>query len=169
MYFKVLFVVYNEGKIQLQRQLLHTCYPFFRSVLFSFKLATFFCPGATFNSFNFQRIVNTNNHLSVLFRPLVSNIKDKNFPCTSVFYQVVLENVIQVLLQCIWAKRILMDMHKNFIQTLLIQPKMYSTLWSDNRRELDTPFPIKNFVSIRKGLNFFDVILPLFCKCDRLE
>ena len=79
MYFKVLFVVYNEGKIQLQRQLLHTCYPFFRSVLFSFKLATFFCPGATFNSFNFQRIVNSNNHLSVLFRPLVSNIKDKNF------------------------------------------------------------------------------------------
>ena len=66
MYVKILFVVYNDGKIQLQRQLFHTCHPFFRSALFSFKLATFFCPGATFN-----------------VRPLVSSVKDKNFPCTS--------------------------------------------------------------------------------------
>ena len=95
-----LFVVYNDGKIQLQRQL-HTCHPFFRSTLFSFNLTTFFRPGATFNSFNFQRIVNNNNHLSVLFRPLVSSVKDKNFQCTSVFYQVVLKNVIRVL-QCIY-------------------------------------------------------------------
>ena len=46
---------------------------------------------------------------------------------------------------------------------------MYSTFWSDNRCELDTPFPIKDFVSICQDFNFFDVILPLFCKCDRLE
>ena len=95
-----LFVVYNDGKIQLQRQLHHTCHPFFRSTLFSFNLTTFFRPGATFNSFNFQRIVN-NNHLSVLFRPLVSSVKDKNFQCTFVFNQVVLKNVIRVL-QCIY-------------------------------------------------------------------
>ena len=123
MYFKVLLVVYNDGKIQLQRQLLHTCHPFFGLILFSFNLATFFCPAATFNSFNFQRIVNNSKHLSVLFRPLVNNVKNKNFPCTSVFNQVVHENVIQVLLQCIRAKRNLIHMHK----TLLIQPKMYST------------------------------------------
>ena len=100
MYVKILFVVYNDGKIQLQWQLLHTCHPFFRSTLFSFNLATFFCPGTTFNFFNFQRIVNNNNHFSVLFRPLVSSVKDKNFQSTSVFYQVVLINVIRVL-QCI--------------------------------------------------------------------
>ena len=106
---QILFVVYNDGKIQLQRQLiLHTCHPFFRSTLFSFNLATFFCPGATFNSFNFQRIVNNNNHLSVLFRPLVSSVKDKNFQCTSVFYQVVLKNVIRVL-HCIWTTSILWE------------------------------------------------------------
>ena len=36
----------------------------------------------------------------------------------------------------------------NFVQTLLIQPKMYSPFRSDNRSELDTPFPIKDFASI---------------------
>ena len=66
MYVKILFVVYNDGKIQLERQLFHTCHPFFRSTLFSFKLATFFRPGATF-----------------IVRPLVSSVKDINFPCTS--------------------------------------------------------------------------------------
>ena len=50
----------------------------------------------------------------------------------------------------------------------LIQPKMYSTFWSDNISELDTPFPIKDFASICQDLNFFD-ILPLFCKCGHLE
>ena len=35
-----------------------------------------------------------------LFRPSVSSVKDKNFPCTSIFNQVVLENVKRVL-QCI--------------------------------------------------------------------
>ena len=51
----------------------------------------------------------------------------------------------------------------------LIRPKMYPTFWSDNRSKLDTPFPIKDFVSIYQDLNFFDIILPLFYKCDRLE
>ena len=107
MYVKILFIVY-DGKIQLQRQLLHTCHPFFRSTLFPFKLAFFFCHGTSFNSFNFQRIVNNNNHLSVLFRPLVSSAKDKNFQCTSVFYQLVLKNVIRVL-QCNTVKPVYND------------------------------------------------------------
>ena len=77
MYVKILFVVYSDGKIQVQRQLLHTCHLFFRSTLFSFDLATFFCPGTTFNSFNFQRCLNNNNYLSVLFRPLMSIVKLK--------------------------------------------------------------------------------------------
>ena len=64
-----------------------------------FNLATFFCPRTTFNCFNFQHIIsnNTNNHLSVLFRPLVSSAKDTNFQSTLVFYQVLLKNVIRVL------------------------------------------------------------------------
>ena len=97
MYVKILFVVYNDVKIQLQLQLLQTCHPFFRSTLFSFNLATFFCPRTAFNCFNFQRIVNNNNNLSFLFRPLVSSVKNKNFQCISVFYQIVLEKVIRVL------------------------------------------------------------------------
>ena len=51
----------------------------------------------------------------------------------------------------------------------LILPKMYSAFWSDNRSEQDTPFPIEDFVSICQDLNFFDIILPLFYKCGRLE
>ena len=54
---KFSFVVNNAGKIQFQRQLLHICNSFFRSTLFSFNLTTFFCPGTTFSSFNFQRII----------------------------------------------------------------------------------------------------------------
>ena len=108
MYVKILFVVYNDGKIQLQQQLLHSYHTFFRSTLFSFNLATFFYPGTTFNFLNFQRIVNNNNHLSVLFGPWVSSVKDKNFQCTSVFYQVVLKNVVPVL-QYIWASSILWE------------------------------------------------------------
>ena len=47
-----------------------------------------------------QLLFNSNNRLNVLFRPLESSVKDKNFQSTSVFYQVVLKNVIRVL-QCI--------------------------------------------------------------------
>ena len=46
---------------------------------------------------------------------------------------------------------------------------MYLHFWSDNRSELDTPFLIKDFVSICLDLIFFDVILPLFCSCGHLE
>ena len=42
-------------------------------------------------------LFNSNNRLSVLFRPLESSVKDKNFQSTSVFYQVALKNVIRVL------------------------------------------------------------------------
>ena len=103
---QILFVVYNDGKIQLQRQLiLHTCHPFFRPTLFSFNLATFFCNFRfTLSTFNVLLI----NHFSILFPPLVSSVKDKNFQCNSVFYQVVLKNVIRVL-QCIWASSILWE------------------------------------------------------------
>ena len=45
-------------------------------------------------------LINNNNHLNVLFRPLVSGVKDENSQNTSVFYQVVLKSVIRVL-QCI--------------------------------------------------------------------
>ena len=63
-------------------------------------LPTFFCPGTTFNSQFSTDLFNSNNRLSILFRPLESSVKDKNFQSTSVFYQVVLKNVIRVL-QCI--------------------------------------------------------------------
>ena len=46
---------------------------------------------------------------------------------------------------------------------------MYPPFSTDNRNELDTPFPIKDFVSICQDLNFFEVILRLFCKYGRLE
>ena len=57
----------------------------------------------------------------------------------------------------------------NFIETLLIQSKIYSLFWSDNRSELDTPFPIKYFSSICGDLISFDVTLPLSCRCGRFE
>ena len=57
----------------------------------------------------------------------------------------------------IWAFRL----EGNFIQTLLIQYKMYA-LFEATTRELDTLLPIKDFVSICRDLNLFDVILPLF-------
>ena len=41
-----------------------------------------------------QVLINNNNHLSDLFRPLVSSAKDQNFQSISAFYQVMLENVI---------------------------------------------------------------------------
>ena len=63
-------------------------------------LPTFFCPGTTFKSQFSTDLFNSNNRLSILFRPLESSVKDKNFQSTSVFYQVVLKNVIRVL-QCI--------------------------------------------------------------------
>ena len=37
-----------------------------------------------------RKWVNNNNHLSVLFRPLVNSVKDEHFQSTSDFYQVVL-------------------------------------------------------------------------------
>ena len=51
----------------------------------------------------------------------------------------------------------------------LIQPKMYLAFWSNNKIKQDTPFPIEDFISIYQDLNFFDIILSLFCKCGRLE
>ena len=62
-------------------------------------LQLFFAPVqlSTFSTFTVLLIT---NHLSVLFRSLVSSVKDKNFQCTYVFYQVVLKNVIRAL-QCI--------------------------------------------------------------------
>ena len=51
----------------------------------------------------------------------------------------------------------------------LIQPKTFSAFWSDKRSEQDTPFPIEDFLTFCQGLNFFDIILPLFYKSGRLE
>ena len=74
------------------------------------------CPGATFNSFNFQRTI-INNHLSVLFWPLVSSVKDNNFQSTSVSYQIVLKNIIRVP-ECMEASSIFMKscLEGSFIQ-----------------------------------------------------
>ena len=61
-------------------------------------LPTFFLPR---NSFQLSQLstdlFNSNNRLSVLFRPLESSVKDKNFQSTSVFYQVVFKNFVRVL------------------------------------------------------------------------
>ena len=58
-------------------------------------------------------------------------------------------------------------LEENFIQTLLIQDKIYALEVTTS--ELDTPFPIKYFVSICRDVNFFKAILPLFCNCGRPE
>ena len=85
---KFQFVV-NVGKIQFQRQLVF------------FQPPDFLSPQNNFQLFQLSTdLFNSNNRLSVLFRPLESSVKDKNFQSTSVFYQVVLKNVIRVL-QCI--------------------------------------------------------------------
>ena len=84
---KFQFVV-NVGKIQFQRQLVF------------FQPPDFLSPQNNFQLFQLSTdLFNSNNRLSVLFRPLESSVKDKNFQSTSVFYQVVLKNVIRVL-QC---------------------------------------------------------------------
>ena len=72
----------------------------FQETFFPFNLPTFFCPGTNFNPQLSTDLFDSNNSLSVLFRPLESSVKDKNFQSTFVFYQVVLKNVIRVL-QCI--------------------------------------------------------------------
>ena len=64
----------------------------------------------------------------------------------------------------IWAFRL----EGNFIQTLLIQHKMYA-FFEATTKDMDTPFPIKDFVSIYRDLNLFDVILPLFSEGGRFE
>ena len=57
-------------------------------------------PNFLFRRNNFQPsqlstdLFNSNNRLRVLFQPLESSVKDKNFQSTSVFYQVVLKIVI---------------------------------------------------------------------------
>ena len=52
--------------------------------------------------------INNNNHLSTFFRPIVSTVEDENFQSISVFYQVVLANVIRVL-KCILVSSILWE------------------------------------------------------------
>ena len=132
-------------EIQLQRQLLHICHPFFRSTLFS--STTQLSLGLKQLS-TLHVLINNNNHLSVLFRPLVSCVKDENFQSTFAFYQVVLKSAIRVL-QCIYKFHFMRSLfEENFIQTLLIQPNMYSLFRSDNKSELDTPFHIKEFAFI---------------------
>ena len=78
----------------------------------------------------------------------MSSAKDENFQSASIFYQVI--------------KFHFMTSHfeGNFIQTLLILPKVYSLFPSDYRGELDTPFPIKSYDSICRDIISFDVILP---------
>ena len=109
----------------------------------------------------FNVLINNNNHLSVLFRTLVSSVKNENFRSTSVFYKVIIKNVI-------WEHVMRNRFEGDFIQTLLIQSRIYSLSWSDSRSELENPFLIKDFVSICRDLIFFDFILPLFCRCGRL-
>ena len=62
------------------------------------------------------------------------------------------------------------EFYLNFINSA----KEVSTFSSDNsfwilQLQLNTPFPIKDFISICRDLNFFDVTLPLFCKCCSLN
>ena len=80
-----------------------------------------------------RKWVNNNNHLSVLFRPLVNSVKDDNFQSTSDFYQV-------VRMSFEYYNAYKSDFMKsrfegNFIETLLIQPKMYSLFSVDNKRD----------------------------------
>ena len=92
---------------------------------------------------------------------IISSVKNENFRSTSVFYEVIIKNVIRV--------HVMRNRFEgNFIQTLLIRSKIYSLFWSDSRSELETPFLIKDFVSICRDLIFFDFILLLFCRCGRL-
>ena len=94
-YLKILTCRKKCWKIQLQRQLLRICHPFFRPPFF-FNVQLFFAPEQLST---IDVLVNNNNYFSVLFRPLVNSVEDENFQSTSVFCQVALKNVIRVL-QC---------------------------------------------------------------------
>ena len=65
-----------------------------------------------------QKWVNNNNHLSVLFRPLVKSVKDENFQSTSDFYQVVGMSFKYYNVYKLHFMKIRFE--GNFIQTLLI-------------------------------------------------
>ena len=56
----------------------------------------------------------------------------------------------------------------NFIQTLLIQPKMYLFTFLKWQQKW-ARILLSYFVSICRDLISFDVILTLFCSCGRLE
>ena len=54
------------------------------------------------------------------------------------------------------------EFYSKFINSVYLKWRF----WNDDWSELDTPFPIKGFVSISRELIFFDVILPLFYKIE---
>ena len=73
-YLKILICSKKCWKIQLQRQLLRICHPFFRST-FILNVQLFFASE--------QLSTHNNNYFSVLFRPLVSSVEGENFQSTS--------------------------------------------------------------------------------------
>ena len=91
-YVKILICSKKCWKIQFRRQLLHISHPFFRSTLF-FSTSQLSFPPEQLSTLHVL-INNDNNHLTVLFRTLLSRVKDENFQSISVFYQVELKNVI---------------------------------------------------------------------------
>ena len=119
---------------------------------------------------NFQRPKSTGTtataslHISFVFQVNLVIFQSRNFLLPANNFQLFQRSTYSLTTVVIWMFRF----EGNYIQTLLIQPKRYS-LFEVTTSELNTPFPIKDFVSICRDLNFFDVMLPLFCKCCRLE
>ena len=102
------------------------------------------------------------SHIKFTFRVNLIIFQSRDFLLPPNNFQLFQLSTYLLITIIIWAFRL----EGNFIQTLLIQ--RYSLL-EVKTSELNTPFPIKDFISICRDLNFFDVTLPLFCKCCRLE
>ena len=142
------------------------------SSIFQLNLVFFQPPNFLLPRNNFQLsklstdLFKSNNRLSVSFRPLESSVKDKKFQSTFFYTKLYLKCHSSTTTHI---AKLVLFYEKPPWREFLIQPKTYSTFWSNNRSELDTHFPIKDFVSTRQDLNFFDIILPLFCRSGGLE
>ena len=100
----------------------------------------------------FHVFIINNNHLSFLFRPLVSSVKDKNFLSTSFFYQVLLKDPIQVL-RC--------------LKVPFYEKLFWREFYSNFTNSAKDVFTFLKWQQKWAGYSFS--ILPLSCRCCRFE
>ena len=143
LYVRILIYSKKCWKIQLQRYLLLSCHPVFRSTLFSFKPATFFC--------NFGVLITI-----IILAYFCFFTKLYYLKMSFEYYNAFQFHFVGCLFE------------GNFIQTLLIQPKMYLFTFLKWQQKW-ARILLSYFVSSCRDLISFDVILTLFCSCGRLE